>query len=84
MRSKAQWIEEGEKNTNYFLNLEKRNYNSSCIKKLITEEGKEMTDLEEIIQEQKNFYQKLYIHLNNANSLETENKFLNNIDIPKL
>ena len=84
--SKAQWIEEGEKNTNYFLNLEKRNYNSACLKKLITKEGKEITDLEEIIQKQKNFYQKLYTsqYQNNANTLKTENKFLNNIDIQKL
>ena len=26
LRSKAQWVEEGEKNTKYFINLEKRNY----------------------------------------------------------
>ena len=43
MRSKAKWVEEGEKNTKYFLNLEKRNYNSACIKKLITEDGTEIT-----------------------------------------
>ena len=27
LRSKAKWVEEGEKNTKYFLNLEKRNQN---------------------------------------------------------
>ena len=41
-------------------NLEKQNYNSVCIKKLMAEEEKEITNLEEIIQEQKCFYQKLY------------------------
>ena len=35
-RSKAKWVEDGEKNTKYFLNLEKRNYNNKCIQKLIT------------------------------------------------
>ena len=32
LRSKAQWAEAGERNTKYFLNLEKRNYNSKYIK----------------------------------------------------
>ena len=35
LRSKAKWSEEGEKSTKYFINLEKRNYNQKCIKKLI-------------------------------------------------
>ena len=39
LRSKAKWSEEGEKNTKYFLNLEKRKYNQKCIKKLIGTNG---------------------------------------------
>ena len=71
---------------NYFHNLEKRNYNSTSIKKLITEEGEEITNLEEIIQEQNLFYQKLYTlqYQNNAKTFESEQKFLNNKEIPKL
>ena len=38
MRSKAKWTEEGEKNTSYFLNLEKRNYETKHIQKLIVSE----------------------------------------------
>ena len=60
LRSKAKWVEEGEKNTKYFLNLEKRNYNSKCIKTLINKEGKEITDMEKILEEQKLFYENLY------------------------
>ena len=60
LRSKAKWIVEGEKNTKYFLNLEKRNYNSKCIKKLINSQGEELTDLKSIINEQSEYYQKLY------------------------
>ena len=68
MRSKAQWFEEGEKNTQYFLNLEKRNYNSTCIKTLITDNNTEITDLNEIILEQKRFYENLYSSkINNTN-----------------
>ena len=35
LRSKTKWVEDGEKNTKYFLNLEKRNYNNTYIKMLI-------------------------------------------------
>ena len=34
LRSKAKFVEEGEKNTKYFLNLEKRNY-KKCMKAMI-------------------------------------------------
>jgi hypothetical protein len=30
-RSKAKWVEEGEKNSKYFLNLEKNNYLNKMI-----------------------------------------------------
>ena len=60
LRSKAKWVEEGEKNTKYFLNLEKRNYNNTCIKTLINKDNKEITDMTEILEEQKLFYENLY------------------------
>ena len=45
MRSRVRWAELGEKNTKYFLNLEKQNYNTKYIKKLFTEDtGLELTD----------------------------------------
>ena len=56
LRSKAKWVEDGEKNAKYFLNLEKRNYNSTCIKKLISKNEKGLTD----IKEQQRFYNVLY------------------------
>ena len=34
VRSKAKFVEEGERNSQYFLNLDKRNYNESYIKLL--------------------------------------------------
>ena len=33
IRSKSKWVEYGEKNSKYFLNLEKRNYSTKYIKK---------------------------------------------------
>ena len=81
-RSKARWVEDGEKNTKYFLNLEKRNYNNKCIRKLITKENKELTSLEDIIEEEVLFYKTLYTTIR-MNSLDSQEKFLNN-NIPKL
>ena len=60
LRSKAKWIEEGEKNTKYFLNLEKRNYNNTCIKTLINKDNTEITDMTKILDEEKTFYENLY------------------------
>ena len=45
LRSKAKWAEEGEKNTKYFLNLEKRNYNNTCINILFNKDNEEITDM---------------------------------------
>ena len=56
---KAKWQVEGEKNTNYFCNLEKRHFTEKLIPKLIVENN-EITDLSQIIKEQANFYKSLY------------------------
>jgi hypothetical protein len=60
LRSKADWAELGEKNTKYFLNLEKRNYNNKCITKLIKENNEEITNEQDILNYEKEFYNKLY------------------------
>ena len=59
LRSKARWVEGGEKNSKYFANLEKRNYESKIIHKLNIN-GKEIKDPINILEEQKNFYKSLY------------------------
>ena len=48
------------KNTKYFLNLEKRNYEKKHIKKLIDNKGREISDQDKIKKEQETFYQTLY------------------------
>ena len=50
----------GGKNTKYFLNLEKRNFNNKYIRKLITSNNEEITLLKDIINEEMRFYQDLY------------------------
>ena len=58
-RSKVKWIEEGEKNTKYFINLEKQNYNIKYIKTLIDNNGTSITDATAIMNEQKDYYKNL-------------------------
>ena len=84
MRLKAKWIEEGEQNTNYFLSLEKRNYNTSYIRKLIDKDENEITSQEGIIDQQYKFYNKLYTTEINGNIDTRFNDFLKKEDIPQL
>jgi len=59
IRSKAKWIEDGEKCTKYFLQLETRNFKTKYIKTLNTEK-RTIRDQKEILQEQEQFYSQLY------------------------
>ena len=60
IRSRAELVELGEKNTKFFLNLEKRNYKTKHITRLKTSQTEHTDDPQEIIQLQKNFYETLY------------------------
>ena len=87
LRSKVRWTEEGEKNTAYFLRLEKSNYNNKHIEQLIDlNSGDIITNPEHILQMETDFYQNLYKKpiTNNQESLEAEIKIFENLDIPQL
>jgi len=56
VRSKTRWIEQGEKPTKYFFNLEKRNKNHKTIKELKHSDGKSETKEEDILEEIEIFY----------------------------
>ena len=60
LRSKTQWIDQGERNSKYFLNLEKRNYNIKYIKKIVTADGSTVVTPNDILREQSRFYSNLY------------------------
>jgi len=59
-RSKCRWIENGEKPTKYFYNLEKRNYNRKTISELRKQDGVEIREEKEILKVIQEFYEDLY------------------------
>ena len=61
LRSKVKWYNEGEKNTKYFHNLEKRHFNSKTIRYLQSAIGKKLLTDVEILDEAKNYYEHLYM-----------------------
>ena len=78
-RSKIRWAEEGEKNSKFFLNLEKRNY----VNKLITQlqvNDTIITDQKDILTEERNFYKTLYSEKLDPNS-ESYTTSLQNFDL---
>ena len=61
IRSRARWIEEGEKPTKCFCNSESRNYVSKQIPKLILNDNTTITNQSDILNHTKTFYETLYM-----------------------
>ena len=77
MRSKAKWHLEGERNSRYFCNLEKKHYQEKSISKLIDDTGNELTETNDILKEQKDFYQNLYTSKKTNTSNKMDDIFFN-------
>lgn len=60
MRARCRWHNEGEKNTKYFLNLEKRHYKQGTISQLKLDNENFVSTDKEILNECENFYKRLY------------------------
>ena len=60
IRSRARWYNEGEINSKYFLNLEKRHCKSNTIGHLKTENETSITPDKDILKECKMFYTNLF------------------------
>ena len=71
IRSKAKWIEDGEKCTKYFLQLENRNYKTKYIKTLNLD-NITIKDPHQILSAQETFYKTLYTEKEAATSCENE------------
>lgn len=60
LHSKARWTSQGEKVTKYFCSLEKRHFISKKMIKLVSHSGDVLLETDDMLQETKNFYEKLY------------------------
>ena len=72
IRSKAQYIDQGEKPTKYFCGLEKHNYTSKIIGQVEKEDRSIIVNQTEILKEIEIFYINLY---------ETKDDALENVDL---
>ena len=59
-RSKARWVEYGEKPTKYFFNMEKKSYNKKVISELKRSDGKTIVNEQDIMTAIQTFYENLY------------------------
>lgn len=83
LRSKAKWVDEGEKPSQYFCNLENRNFINKIIPKIDRGDGKFITNQAEILSEVDKFYTNLYSS-HSENISENWSEDLKNYNISKL
>ena len=60
VRSRANWVENGEKNTRYFLNLEKRNQRQKLTTKICNDNGQLVSSTKDILNTVKDYYKSIY------------------------
>ena len=84
IRSRANNIENGEKPSKFFCNLETNNFTSKVINVIEKEDGKIITDQKEILSETCNYYKTLYESKENTLDDINLNAFMQDIDVPKL
>ncbi len=80
-RSRAKWVEEGEKSTKYFLNLLKDRQKKMLLRK-ITSNGTTHYKQDEISKAIQKFYENLYKENSNVQKTSPNDEFLK--DLPKL
>ena len=83
IRSKIKFIEDGEKNTKYFLNLEKSKSKAKILDHITKEDGQTISNQSDILQEIVHFYQERYKKTVSFEEEDAEN-FIRNVDIPLL
>ena len=76
IRSKTRWYNEGEKNTKYFLTLEKRHFKQGTINRLKTKNGAYVSSDKDILKHCDTFYKNLYSSKINNDENPLNNKII--------
>ena len=84
IRSKAQYIDQGEKPTKYFCGLEKHNYTSKIIGQIEKEDGSIIVNQTDILKETENYYKKLYENKDDLLDNVDLKEYMKDIDMTKL
>ena len=82
-RSECRWIEEGERPTKYFFNLEKQNFKRKTITELRLEDDKIVSDEKEILKSIEDFYGNLYKFRGPLSEAEFH-QFTSELNLPKI
>ena len=82
-RAKCRWVENGERPTKYFLNLEKRNYNKKTISELRLQDESTTNNANVILVQIETFYKNLYASEGTFSDEECD-IFTRNLELPKL
>ena len=83
IRSRAKWMEDGEKPTKYFCSLESSHYVNKSIPFIEQENGVKLQDQNEILNEAVSFCKTLYKKKDNEINYDI-NADLFNVEVPKL
>ena len=85
IRARAKWYQSGDKNSSYFLNLEKRNYVKKNRFVLKDNEGSLITDNREILTEQDSFFKDLFESKHSDQEINNNFfDFIQGVNLPKL
>ena len=85
VRTRGRWVEKGEKNTKYFLNLENSTANVKIIDSLINEGAQLVTDQKDIMKMQRDYYAKSYRkNISDVNMMDKIYYFLGKTRTPHL
>lgn len=84
VRSRANIIENGEKPTNYFCNLETHNYTNKIINIVEKENGEILVNQKDILNEVRNYYENLYSSKDSNLEEDDLKTYMENCDTPTL